>query len=628
MRKILFAVIVFAAAIFTISRLSGTTTPVQAQMNPTGVQLVPFLSGLESPVFIGSARDGSNRLFVIEQPGRIRIVPAGGTSTLPTPFLDIVSKVSFGGERGLLGIAFHPQYRTNGRFFVNYTRRPDGATVVSEFRVSAGNANVADTTEKVIITIAQPFANHNGGWIDFGPDGFLYIAMGDGGSGDDPQNRSQNVEDLLGKMLRIDINTDGSAPYTSPSTNPFFGNVAGRDEIYSTGLRNPFRCSFDRQTGELYAGDVGQGVIEEVSILSLGGNFGWRVLEGTRCTNLGPGSCTNSIYIPPVVEYSHSGGRCSITGGYVYRGTRNTFPAGTYVYGDFCTGEIFTWSKGMARNAINVLTDSNLGISSFGEDEAGELYVVGLGGSIFKLVAPSAVTSVSAASYSSAQLAPNSIATAFGTGLAASTVAASTATLPTTLGGVTLQVRDSAGNERQAPLYFVSPNQINFLVPEGTANGTASIRLTNSLGAVGLGTMQIASIAPGFFSANGTGRGLASAVVLRVRANGSQVFEPVARFDTAQNQFVATPIDVSNAAEQVFLVPFGTGFRGRSGLAGVTATIGGTAAQVTFAGAQGQFFGLDQANIRLLPALAGRGDVDVLMTVDGQTTNLVRVNIR
>lgn len=201
----------------------------------SSIQLVQILSGLSSPVYVTSARDGSNRLFIVEQPGRIKILPPGATATLPTPFLDITAKVAFGGERGLLGLTFHPQYKTNRRFFVNYTRQSDGATVVSEFKVSTSDPNVAETEERVIITIGQPFSNHNGGWIDFGPDGYLYIAMGDGGSANDPGNRAQNKEDLLGKMLRIDVNTTGTAPYVSPPTNPFFGSTPGRDEIYATG---------------------------------------------------------------------------------------------------------------------------------------------------------------------------------------------------------------------------------------------------------------------------------------------------------------------------------------------------------------------------------------------------------
>jgi len=311
---------------------------------------------------------------------------------MATVFLDIRSKVLFGGEQGLLGLAFHPQYAMNRRFFVNYTRTGDGATVIAEYQASVADSNVANTAETVLLTIAQPFANHNGGMIEFGPDGFLYIGMGDGGSGNDPGNRAQNINDLLGKMLRIDIDTPG-VPYSSPPSNPFFGATAGRDEIYAVGLRNPFRFSFDRASPHsLFAGDVGQGAREEVDIITLGGNYGWRVFEGTLCTNNDPGLCNPANFVPPIAEYAHSGGRCAIIGGYVYRGTRSTFPMGAYIYGDLCTGEIFQLLPAAGGGAQSVLLDTTLSISSFGEDESGEIYVVDLNGAVYLLTGDSVPT--------------------------------------------------------------------------------------------------------------------------------------------------------------------------------------------------------------------------------------------
>lgn len=607
-------------------RLVSFTGLVTAQSATPAIQLIPVASGLSSPVYLTSARDGSNRLFIIEQPGRILLLPPGATAPLATPFLDIRTKISFGGERGLLGLAFHPQYATNRRFFVNYTRTGDGATVVSEFKASAANPNVADTTETILLTVAQPFSNHNGGWIDFGPDGFLYIGLGDGGSANDPGNRSQNIEDLLGKMLRIDVNTpNGAIPYSSPSSNPFFGATPGRDEIYATGLRNPWRCAFDRVTGELYAGDVGQGQIEEISIIELGKNYGWRVFEGTRCTNLGPAACNAAQYAPPLLEYNHSGGRCSVTGGYVYRGTQGSLPVGTYVFGEYCTGEIFLWQN----NAMRVLLDTTQAIAAFGEDEAGEIYVVNLQGTIHRIAAPGAATTVSAASYRNNPLATDGIVTAFGQNFATTTQAAPTGTaLPTTLAGASITITDALNVARTAPLFFVSPTQINFQVPQGTAPGTANLAFRNTNGTLSLGTANIANIAPALFAANASGRGLAAAVIQRTRADGSQSFEPVARFDTTQNQFVAVPIDLGAATDRVFLVMFGSGFRYRSALSAVGVTLGGTAAPVSFAGAQGSFIGLDQANIELPRSLAGRGELDVVLTVDGQTANTVRVSVR
>jgi uncharacterized protein (TIGR03437 family) len=592
------------------------------------IQLVPVVtSGLDSPLYVTNARDSSNRLFIVEQSGRILVLPPGATSPLPTPFLDIRSKTLLDRERGLLGMAFHTQYPSNGRFFVNYIRTGDGDTVISEFKVSASNPNIAETTEKILLTIDQPGAEHMGGMVEFGPDGFLYIGMGDGGCCNDPDNRAQNIEELLGKMLRIDVdNTNGTLPYSSPSTNPFFGPIPGRDEIFATGLRNPFRWSFDRTTGQLYAGDVGELDIEEIDIITLGGNYGWRVFEGARCTENDPNLCDPNVFIPPITEYDHSGGRCSVIGGYVYRGTRSSLPVGSYVFGDFCTGEIFI----LQNDTVSLLLDTDMALASFGEDESGEIYVVDLRGRIFRIAAPSVATTVSAASYSGDSVATESIVSAFGSNFSTTTQSApSGQELPTTLAGASISVRDAAGTERFAPLFFVSPMQINYQIPPGTVSGNAIITITNtSLFGVASGTANITDIAPGLFTANANGVGVAAAVALRIRADDSQVFEPVAIFDQTQNQFVAIPIDLGLETDQVFLVPFGAGFRFRSSSSAVTATVGGTDVQVTFAGAQGTLIGLDQANIRLPRSLIGRGEVDVVMTVDGQTTNTVRISIK
>lgn len=348
-----------------------------AQGTPSAnIELVQVVAGLSSPVYVTNAHDGSRRLFIVEQGGRIKVLQPG--STAPEVFLNITSKVLSGGERGLLGLTFHPQFSTNHRFFVNYTRQPDGATVVAEYQASTANPNIAETNEKVLLTIAQPFSNHNGGMIEFGPDKFLYIAMGDGGSANDPGNRAQNTQELLGKILRIDVdNTQPGLAYAIPSDNPFAAS-AGRDEIYAYGLRNPWRFSFDRVTGALYAGDVGQGAREEVDIITVGGNYGWRIKEGTSCTSNDPSLCATLSSILPIAEYAHTGGRCSITGGYVYRGTAGGLPAGAYVYADYCTGEIFLLKDG----ATSLVLDAPFSIPSFGEDEAGEVYVVGADGAI------------------------------------------------------------------------------------------------------------------------------------------------------------------------------------------------------------------------------------------------------
>jgi glucose/sorbosone dehydrogenase/BACON domain-containing protein len=311
----------------------------------------------------------------------IKVLQPGATQ--PTVFLDIRSRVTSGGERGLLGLAFHPAYETNRRLFVNYTRYPDGATVIAEYQASVANPNVADTVETILLIIAQPFANHNGGMIAFGQDGYLYIGMGDGGSANDPGNRGQNLDELLGKILRIDVDHPASATqlYSSPPDNPFVDPIPGRDEIYAWGFRNPWRFSFDRQTGALMAGDVGQSAREEIDVVVKGGNYGWRTFEGTLCTGLNPPSCDPTPFVMPITEYDHSGSRCSVTGGYVYRGGLGTFPPGSYVFGDYCSGEVFLLDQGQ----IGVIAASGRNISSFGEDQQGELYLVDLGGAVLRL---------------------------------------------------------------------------------------------------------------------------------------------------------------------------------------------------------------------------------------------------
>jgi len=332
-----------------------------------------------------------SRIFIVEKTGRIKIVK--WSTLLPTAFLDIHTKVSGGGEQGLLGLAFHPDYANNGRFFVDYTDTT-GDTVVAEYHVSA-DANIADPAETVILHVAQPFANHNGGDVTFGPDGYLYIALGDGGSGGDPQGNGQNTNTLLGKLLRIDVNN--ASPYSSPATNPFFGATPGLDEIWAYGLRNPWRFSFDRVNGDLYIADVGQDRYEEVDYQlasSLGGeNYGWNIVEGNGHCYSPSSGCNQSGLTAPILDYDHSQG-CSITGGYVYRGCKMPDLRGTYFYGDYCTAFIRTLQvvSGAATNLQDRTADLAAGggsinsISSFGEDARGELYICDLGGQVFKIV--------------------------------------------------------------------------------------------------------------------------------------------------------------------------------------------------------------------------------------------------
>jgi glucose/arabinose dehydrogenase len=368
----------------------------QGGLQATQLTTVRVASGLSAPVFVTSPPGDFDRLFIVEQTGRIRILTGG--EVLPNPFLDISDNVSYGGERGLLGLAFHPDYTDNGFFYVNYTDN-DGNTVIARFSVS-DDPNLADpSSDATILTIDQPYGNHNGGMIAFGPqDGYLYIGMGDGGSGGDPENRAQDDGQLLGKLLRIDV--DGGFPYAIPPDNPFAGPGDPLDEIWAKGLRNPWRFSFDRETYDLYIGDVGQNLWEEIDFqpaASQGGeNYGWRLMEGNHCYNP-PSDCDPGGLTYPIYEYSHGGSpfRCSITGGYVYRGSAIPDLAGTYFFADYCSNQI--WSFRYVDGDITEFTDrtdeldpgsgmSIDDISSFGQDANGELYIIDLGGEVFKIV--------------------------------------------------------------------------------------------------------------------------------------------------------------------------------------------------------------------------------------------------
>lgn len=360
--------------------LVGAATFAQAQL-PT-LTLEPVTTGLSSPLTMINANDGSNRLFIVQKGGQIRILQNG--SVLATPFLSISSTVllSSGSEQGLLGLAFHPQYARNRRFFVFYTRQPDGAITVAEYRVSTSDPNVAETTGTPLISITKSAANHNGGTLAFGPDGLLYLGTGDGGGSGDPDNNAQNINSLLGKILRIDVDrTSPGLNYGLPPDNPFAGATAGADEIYATGMRNPYRFSFDKRGTTLYAGDVGQGAREEVDIITRGGNYGWRITEGNLCFNPST-NCDRTGLTAPIHDYGRDLG-CSVIGGYVYRGTRIPGLVGVYIFADFCSGRIFAYNNGTVTEPLNVNTLFSL--SGFGEDEAGELYVTLLNGSVFRI---------------------------------------------------------------------------------------------------------------------------------------------------------------------------------------------------------------------------------------------------
>lgn len=358
----------------------------------TAIRAERIASGLSRPLYVTAPPRDVSRLFVVEKTGRIRVLKWG--ALLPTPFLDVSALVSSGSEQGLLGLAFHPRYAENGRFFVNYTNT-SGNTVIAEYRVSP-DPDVADpNSARIVLQVNQPYANHNGGHLAFGPDNYLYIGLGDGGGAGDPQANAQNPATLLGKMLRIDV--DGGTPYGVPPTNPFVGAGPPLDEIWALGLRNPWRYSFDRVTGDLYIADVGQNRYEEIHFQSAtfagGENYGWNIVEGNGHCYPSGSSCDQSGLTQPIHEYDHSQG-CSITGGYVYRGCKMPDLRGTYFYGDFCSAFVrsFRVIGGVAvdhQDRTAELESSGVSIdqiASFGEDARGELYIADLGGEVFRIV--------------------------------------------------------------------------------------------------------------------------------------------------------------------------------------------------------------------------------------------------
>jgi glucose/arabinose dehydrogenase len=363
---------------------SPTATAALQELPVSEISLVPILDGFQKPTFLTHAND--DRLFITEESGRIWTAIDG--QKLSEPFLDISARVrSEELEQGLLSIAFHPHFVDNGYFYVNYTGR-GGETVVSRFEVRANNPNLANPdSELIIMTLEQPYANHNGGQLQFGPDGFLYIGMGDGGSGGDPDNNGQNPLTLLGSMLRIDV--DGQGPYSIPEDNPFVADDSIPNEIWAIGLRNPWRFSFDRFTGDIYIADVGQNQWEEINHqlngVQGGVNYGWNVLEGNHCYNRQ--LCDSTGFVMPIAEYSHLEGACSITGGYVYRGSDFPTLKGNYFFADYCLGIVWSlYHQGGNSWLMTQVAQLRANISSFGEDNAGELYLLDhSGGVVYRL---------------------------------------------------------------------------------------------------------------------------------------------------------------------------------------------------------------------------------------------------
>ncbi len=358
---------------------NGGTAPVALSTEP-----VVDAGAMASPIFVTHAPGDISRLFIIDQPGVIRVYDLGAKVLLPEPFLDLGDSVLCCGERGLLGLAFHPDYGVNGRFFVNYSGPGGGfagQTVVAEYQVSTDPNIAIQEPVQTLFTIPDSYSNHNGGWMDFGPDGYLYISTGDGGGGGDPDNNAQNTSTMLGKILRIDVNT---TPYSIPTTNPFFGVRGAEPSIWAYGLRNPWRCSFDSVTGDLWIGDVGQAEDEEINFqpaLSAGGeDYGWDIVEGFDCYEP-PTECSSDGVVMPLYDYVHQTAdpiRCAVIGGYVYRGCAIPELDGWYVFGDYCSGEIQMIDP--SDLSMTKALDPGSNLKSFGVDATGEIYVCHDGG--------------------------------------------------------------------------------------------------------------------------------------------------------------------------------------------------------------------------------------------------------
>lgn len=361
-----------------------------SQPQPSSVGLQTISSSLSSPVFMTAPAHDTNHLFIVELGGRIRIFDITTGFLLPDPFLDISGLISTGGERGLLGMAFDPQYNTNRRFYVYYTANTTGNIVIA--RYNAPNPNLADFSSATpLLTVGHPNTNHNGGMLAFGPDACLYAGVGDGGGSGDPNNNGQNRFSLLGKLVRIDPNTGGAC--SNVISNPFLPDV-GAPELWSLGLRNPWRFSFDRITGDLYIADVGQNAREEIDVAvspnaGRQANYGWRLMEGFLCFN--PSSnCNSGGLTLPVLDYPHLNEACAVTGGYVYRGSALPAMQGTYFYADFCAGFVrsFRFQNGQPTDQTEwpLLSPPGKSVASFGEDADGELYIMTLGGGLFKFI--------------------------------------------------------------------------------------------------------------------------------------------------------------------------------------------------------------------------------------------------
>ena len=600
-------------------------SPTAAEIDLDELDFVEVFRGVSGATSITHAGDGSERLFVTEQSGRVLIF--NGESLLTTPFLDIRQRVRAGGERGLLSVAFHPSYPSNGYFFVNYTDL-SGGTVVSRFTVTS-DANVADPdSETIFFQAAQPQRNHNGGQIHFGPDGYLYIGMGDGGGAGDRSNWAQNLGSVLGKMLRIDIDQGTTA--TAPDTNPFLTTPNARGEIWAYGLRNPWRFSFDRLTGDMFIADVGQNAMEEISFQasdSTGGeNYGWRRMEGSNCYNPSANCNSSDSLVLPIVEYANLGGNCggSVTGGYRYRGARHPQLSGTYFFADYCTGEFFgaveengAWTKLGPR-------ETEISVRTFGEDEGGEIYFAD-SGVVYRIEAPRPSPQISDGGVVSSAtfqvgsgLAPGSLATAFGVGLATTTAAADGFPLPNDLGGGSMSFNDATA----APQIYAAPGQRNFQVP-WELSGLAEANLTVTVGdetspAV---VVPLARISPGVFVLNSTGQAAAL-----IASTGGTVAGPAGPFPGSRPARAGETLEIFATGLGPVTNPPATGAVALADpmsttVESVSVRVGGESMNVVFSGLAPSFAGLYQVNLELGDSPPSGNAVPLVIQVAGVDSN-------
>jgi uncharacterized protein (TIGR03437 family) len=582
------------------------------------IRFTQVASGISGPTAIQNAADGTGRLFLVQQNGLIRILRNGSVSG--TPFLDIRTKTRAGGERGLLGLAFPPGFATKQRFYVNYTDL-NGDTTIAMYRVTS-DPNVADAgSEAVLLKITQPYANHNGGGLQFGPDGYLYIGMGDGGSGGDPQGNGQNRNTLLGKMLRIDVEADPGR-VRIPSDNPFATTSGARGEIWAYGLRNPWGFSFDRANGDLWIADVGQDTYEEINYQpasSRGGeNYGWVRMEGLHCFRP---NCDQAGLILPVAEYSHTQG-CSVTGGHVYRGPSSPGLRGTYIYGDYCSGRVWGVDRNGTTFTNRLLASTSYGVTAFGEDEAGEVYIADAGAGIVYRIegsrSPRLASGgvVNAASFV-AGVAPGSLATAFVTGVLDTTGEVHAAGIPiaTALRGVSLTVGGVP-----APIHSLAnlngQEQVNFQVPfEVRGRQTAPVIVTRDGQSSSAVDVPVLGIQPAIYTSDGT-----NAVVVRnadyslVTANAPLV---AGEFVFAYAAGVGRTDNEPTTGAAAGLSPTGSDVR---------VSVGGIPADVQYAGFAPGFVGVYQVNFRV-PA-APSGTQNLVMTVAGTAAPTVKVPVR